>query len=117
MNVIKGKTSEYIAKQHLVRRGYEYIDSNVYFDVGEIDLIFRSHDMFIFVEVKSLHKKNNLNIYETLTTSKIRKIERSILKWLSRMGYEAFVWRFDFIGIIYSRDMYWIDHIENVELK
>jgi putative endonuclease len=114
--IVKGKIAEHLALKYLLRKGYTFVSSNEHVGVGEIDLIVTKGSAITFVEVKSLHVKSTFNIYETLTFQKKLRLKRAILKWLSSQDNQEVVWKVDFIGIIYNKDTYWIDHFENVEL-
>lgn len=48
-----GKFGENLAKNYLIRHGYEIIDSNVKLSYQELDIIARKNKLTVFVEVKT----------------------------------------------------------------
>jgi len=51
-NYNKGKEGEEIAREFLVKKGFNLIESNYSNNLGEIDLIMSDKDWLVFVEVK-----------------------------------------------------------------
>jgi putative endonuclease len=47
-----GREAEDAAAAHLARAGFRVVDRNVRFPLGEIDLVCRDRDVWVFVEVK-----------------------------------------------------------------
>ena len=47
-----GRDAEDAAAAHLARAGLRVVDRNVRFPLGEIDLVCRDRDIWVFVEVK-----------------------------------------------------------------
>ena len=52
-NKLVGKIGEDLAKDYLLKQGYQIIDQNFSTRFGEIDLIAKKGDLLIFVEVKT----------------------------------------------------------------
>lgn len=53
----KGIATEEFAKQYLIKQGLVFIDKNIHCRQGEIDLVMKDGQTFVFVEVK--YRKNN----------------------------------------------------------
>lgn len=51
-NYNKGKNGEEMAKEFLIKKGFELIEMNYENKIGEIDLIMTDKDWLVFVEVK-----------------------------------------------------------------
>ncbi len=51
-NYLKGKGGEEIAREFLLKKGFELIEMNYENNIGEIDLIMVDKDWLVFVEVK-----------------------------------------------------------------
>jgi putative endonuclease len=98
----KGRNAEKIAKDYLLIKGYQILESNFYTLFGEIDLI--SYDtitkQIVFVEVKSLRNQLIKSIFQTISKHKKRKIIDSAMYWLQKHDKINCDWRIDFIGIV-----------------
>jgi putative endonuclease len=113
----KGKVSEEIAMEFLLKKGLQPISSNYTIKGGELDLIMRDKDFIVFIEVKSLESYSPFYIYESLTKKKKKFISHTIKKWLFENNMQNKPWRFDFVGIILeSEQVKSIEHFEFVEL-
>lgn len=51
-NYLKGKNGEEMAREFLVKKGFELVEMNYENTIGEIDLIMIDKDWLVFVEVK-----------------------------------------------------------------
>lgn len=51
-NFNKGRSGEDLAKSYLLKKGFDWIESNFLCDIGEIDLVMTENDWLVFVEVK-----------------------------------------------------------------
>jgi putative endonuclease len=51
-NYKKGRQGEEVAKEYLIKKGFNFIEANFEVDIGEIDLIMSDKDRLVFVEVK-----------------------------------------------------------------
>lgn len=115
----RGYTSEDVAAEYLIKKGYSLIAKNFYAGKnGEIDLIMCKGRFIVFVEVKSLMINSPFTIYESLTRSKKRKLKYSVQKWLLKKSREKADWRMDFVGIIWNKDksINKIEHFEFIEV-
>lgn len=65
-----GKWGEDIATEHLTQQGYEIIGRNVRTPYGEVDIIAKKDDVFIFVEVKTRTTKKMGLPEESITSKK-----------------------------------------------
>lgn len=70
-----GKWGEETAMEHLIQKGYEIIGRNIRTPYGEIDIVAKQADTFIFVEVKT-RTTNTMGLPETSITP--RKQEHMI---------------------------------------
>ncbi|HSG44995.1 MAG TPA: YraN family protein [Anaerolineales bacterium] len=67
-----GKWGEDVSVEHLAQNGYEIIGRNIRTPYGEIDIVARQGDTFIFVEVKT-RTSNKMGLPEDSITSKKRE--------------------------------------------
>ena len=86
------------------------IEKNVYFREGEIDLIML--DVFglngvkgelIFVEVKARRNEKYGAVVESLTSEKVRRMKRAILRWRAR-HQDHRLGRLLFVGVLMGKD-------------
>ncbi len=96
-----------------MRRGYSIIRKNYRSSFGEVDIIAYdpSTETIVFVEVKH-RKRNSLSSpLESITPSKVNKIRKTALKFLSETPVRYSSIRFDAISVVDGRVE---DHLENV---
>lgn len=108
-NYLKGKSAEKIAAEFLINKGYEVLELNYNLPIGEIDIIAKNMEYYVFVEVK--YRKNLKNGYprEAVGKTKQNKIKNVALSYIAEkeIGDENF--RFDVIEILNNE----IEHLEN----
>jgi putative endonuclease len=95
-----GKTGEEIARDYLERQGYQILDTNFRTRFGEIDIVAREGDIFVFVEVKARRGISFGLPEEAVTFRKQNKIIRMGLWYLREKHMEEVSWRIDVISII-----------------
>jgi putative endonuclease len=106
-----GKIGEAIAAKHLASKGYQILDQNFTSRFGEIDLVALDKDCVAFVEVKTRTTVGFGHPEESITESKLEKLENTALLWLEAHPEAPDDWRIDVIAIL-------LDHQNNVrELK
>ena len=81
-----GFAAESKAKTFLIDNGLDFFTQNYKCKVGEIDLIFKKQQLWIFVEVK--YRGNNASGYATeqVTRSKLRKITKAICWFMNEQN-------------------------------
>jgi putative endonuclease len=93
-----GNLYETKALGFLEAKGFHLLERNYYTKGGEIDLILKDGD-----------------IYSTLTKTKKLRIKRTISKWLYQNNKVDTPWRFDYVGIVSSKNL--VEHFEFVSLE
>ncbi|MBT1451083.1 YraN family protein [Glaciecola sp. XM2] len=78
----RGACAEQYAKQYLIDKGLYFVAENYRVKVGEIDLIFKDHEQWVFVEVKYRENNTHGSAAEMFTTGKRRKLTRAIMCYL-----------------------------------
>ncbi len=117
-----GQLGERIAANYLKRKGYAIIEmnySNRYGKrLGEIDIIAKEQNEWIFVEVKTRQRQSGtLTIpEENITYLKIRRLEKITSHYVARHGLYEARYRFDAISvwIDYSSRVAKVKHIKNI---
>ena len=86
----KGSITESFAQQYLSEQGLTFVDKNVHSRQGEIDLVMRDGDTYVFVEVK--YRKNNTfgGAIAAVSPSKQKKIKQSITFYLHQAGLNEY---------------------------
>ena len=109
----RGNLGERIARRYLEAKGFEFIRANYHSHFGEVDLIFRNNQAFIFVEVK-LRTGNEYLPHESVDARKQRKLILTAEHFLQccDLLYEV-DWRFDVVEIILTASKAQVRHFEN----
>ena len=100
-----GQSGEEAAVEHIKRLGYRVLERNFKTQVGEVDIIARDGQSLVFVEVKSRNSEQLGSPIESVTRSKLRRIESVALAYLAaEVGTDDVDWRIDFLGVTRSAD-------------
>lgn len=102
-----GKIGEAIAAKHLAGKGYQILEQSFTARFGEIDLVALDKDCIVFVEVKARTTVGFGHPEESITASKLEKLENTALLWLEAHPESPDDWRIDVIAIL-------LDHQNNV---
>ena len=106
-----GQKYEELAVKYLEHRGYLILERNYRCPYGEIDIIARTGEYLVFVEVKYRKSTAWGSPEEAVDGRKQRRISRAALCFYGTNGYERNVpCRFDVIGVDGKEK---ISHIEN----
>ena len=113
-NYETGQKGEEIAVNYLIKQGYKILDRNWHYSKNaEIDIIAEKKDCIIFVEVKTRKSLNYGHPFEAITQTKIEKIHKAILAYLSIIDKKYKSYSFDGIAIIGLNDPK-IEHIQDI---
>lgn len=106
---IFGKTSEIKAVKYLKFKKYKIIETNYFFSGGEIDIIAKFKNTYIFIEVKARTTLKFGYPQEAVDRKKQANIKKGALYFLKQNRIFEYVARFDVIEILDDE----INHIEN----
>lgn len=106
-----GKRGERFAADFYRSRGAEVIAANVNYAVGEIDLIVRENNVFVFVEVKT-RTTANYGLAEAVTRRKIARMRKAAVQWLN--GRPISELRFDVVALLVNGSSFELQHFEAV---
>lgn len=95
----RGDRGEAIAADYLRSLGWRVVDSNVYFRVGELDLIAEYGDTLVFVEVRSRAGRFARDAAHTVTLPKQRRLTRAARLYLARYQGPCPNARFDVVAV------------------
>lgn len=103
---IKGHRAEWFTSLYLKCKGYEVLERRYKTPVGEIDILARTKEYLIAVEVK---RRNSFeDAAYAVTFSQKKRIENALLYYLSRHPSHLFL-RFD---VVLIAPMRWPCHIQ-----
>jgi putative endonuclease len=94
-----GRLGERLAAEALERRGYEIVARNVRTEEGEIDLVTRLGEQWVFVEVRTRRGRRFGTPEESITPRKQAHMIRSARAYLGALGGEEPPWRIDFVAV------------------
>ncbi|MDR2590617.1 MAG: YraN family protein [Oscillospiraceae bacterium] len=80
----KGKWGEDIALEYLTKKGYIVLAKGFYSRFGEIDIIMKTNEFLVFVEVKTRKDKTFAHAREFVSKTKQRKIVSTAKYWLMK---------------------------------
>lgn len=95
-----GYRAETLAEQYLTQKGLKLIQKQFRTSLGEIDLIMRSGNELVFVEVRFRSANDFIDPIETITPKKRLNLIRTAYIFLKQHPWtDAFAQRFDIISI------------------
>lgn len=96
-----GAGYEQQARRLLERAGLVFVAANVRFRVGEIDLIMRDGETWVFVEVRYRRNDRFGGAAASVTRSKQQKLLKAAALWLNgrQCSFESARCRFDVVAI------------------
>lgn len=86
--LIKGKSAEKIACEHLIKNGLKLIETNFYSRFGEIDLIMQHKQTLVFIEVRYRNNNDYGGAEASITQSKQSKVRKTALHYMQKKGRE-----------------------------
>jgi putative endonuclease len=102
----KGKNLEERACNYLKSIDYEIVERNYFTRYGEIDIIAKKSETFIFIEVRSLNKNEP---FETINDRKLEHLEKAIKIYVDENNIEN--WKVEFIIFLNDNK---IEHITSL---
>ena len=108
-----GRRGEDAAADYLKAKGYQIIDRNVRFKLGELDLVALEGETLVFVEVKSGRRSGIFSPADHLDGRKRRKLLQLGRAYLARQREERRA-RFDLVTVVDDGDRLIVDHLTDV---
>ena len=115
----QGQYTESLACEYLKNKGFKLIEKNFTCRLGEIDLIMKDNNSFVFVEVRYRRNNNFGSGVESVTASKQKKLIKTASLYLQQHDkLNKYASRFDIISItgnietsnINNIDFYWVEN-------
>lgn len=94
----QGAHAEKLAQTYLEQQGLCFVEHNVRYPFGEIDLIMRHQQYWVFVEVKFRSSNQYGGAINAISNAQIMRIRKAASHYLQRQRIDA-PCRFDVIAI------------------
>jgi putative endonuclease len=114
LHLARGALGENAAREFLEAKGLKFLTANFAGRRGEIDLIFRTADCLIFVEVKTRSENGWTRPSRAVTATKRRALFRTAADYLRLLDNPQVAYRFDIIEVLLNDGVVReVRHIEN----
>jgi len=110
-----GSFGEAAAAEHLRKKRYEIAAMNYRCSLGELDIVARQKDTWVFVEVKLRREGGYASAAEAVTPAKQRKVRAAAESWLVLNGAEDDPCRFDVIVVYLEKNGSRVSSIRHLE--
>ncbi len=110
-----GKLGEQMALDYLIKKGYEIVKKNWYFQKAEIDIIAQKEDVLVCVEVKTRSTNDFGDPQDFIDAKKIKLLVKAMNQYVEISDLDVEV-RFDVIAIIHNKYKTDLEHIEDAFL-
>jgi putative endonuclease len=111
---ILGRYGEEVAANYLQKLGYELVERNFQSRSGEIDIILRHEDSWVFVEVKTRNSHNHAAGLEAVDYTKLARMRRAMADWLHARGVTAGKIRMEVVSVLVQGGGVTFDHVRQV---
>ena len=109
-----GDKGEAIARNYLVQHDFTIIETNWTTRFGELDIIAKQNDVYVFVEVKTRHSTNTESAFASITPTKREKMIKAVYEYIQDKNLDDIHWRIDAIAVALNRNQApIIDHVED----
>jgi putative endonuclease len=112
-----GNIGEDISSKYLEQIGYEIIERNFICRQGEIDIIAKDKDEYVFIEVKTRSNVCFGRPREAVNTDKQKHIYKATKYYLHIHNLDNCFVRFDVIEIYLKRNKYRLNHLKQVDIN
>ena len=96
---IVGQFGEAIARNYLIRNGYQIVDSNVKISYKEIDIIASKGDFTVFIEVKTRTSSILGKADEAFSAKKMRYFKTAIANYIFEKNINENYVKIDLISV------------------
>ncbi|MFQ6371944.1 YraN family protein [Shewanella sp. YIC-542] len=93
-----GKDAEQFARRYLEQQGLSFVEQNVRYPFGELDLVMKQHGTWVFVEVKYRTGRGFGGALQALTAAQQQRIRKAASCYLQQHDISD-ACRFDVIAI------------------
>ncbi|MCD7938155.1 MAG: YraN family protein [Tannerellaceae bacterium] len=107
-----GRKGEQLARQYLIRKGYSILHINWHWGHYELDIVARTEDELVIVEVKSRSGDFLTEPEEAVNRTKINRLVAAANAYVRYFKWDLPV-RFDIITLKKEGELFEIDHLED----
>ncbi|GAA4275234.1 YraN family protein [Aquimarina gracilis] len=107
-----GKKGEQLAVDFLIKKGYDILEKNYRYLKSEIDIIARTKDTLVVVEVKTRSTPEFGNPQEFVKPKQIQSLVKAINNYVEENDLDVEV-RFDIVAIIQNKLGTRLEHFED----
>lgn len=108
---LDGKQAEVIAEAYLVKQGYLPLERNFHSKVGEVDLIMKKNNTYVFIEVRYRANDSRGKAVESVTTHKYMRCLKTAQFWLMKHQLSDSQFQIDIVAIdgsLYEENITWL---------
>lgn len=98
-----GAFGETYASHELGRRGYQILERNVRFPIGEIDIVAWEGDELVFIEVKTRRKSAIASPEDSLSHERLRHLESAIDLYMEAKHSSGMPYRIEIVALDVDR--------------
>lgn len=112
-----GRLGEDLALKELSAKGFSFVDRNFHSRFGEIDLVMLDKDVLVFIEVKLRGSEKFLELSETISPQKLKRLRKTAEIYLEGMTHLQIRFeetRFDAVLIKQIGSGFEITHLKDV---
>lgn len=95
-----GRKGERLARRFLKRTGYRHVASNYASTRGELDLVMRTADTLVFVEVKTRRSENVAPVEAAVTPAKQKRMTAAAKHFIRAHELQDCPCRFDVVAVL-----------------
>ncbi|MDD8019230.1 MAG: YraN family protein [Bacteroidota bacterium] len=99
-----GAIGEQAAEKFLIGKGYQILERNYFYQHGEIDIIAKDQETFVFVEVKTRRSAHFGKPEESVTPKKQELLRRTAEGYVLQKNLPNIDCRFDVVSIVLDGD-------------
>lgn len=107
-----GEMAEGLAQQHLVKLGYQILETNWYHGHLELDIVAKDKEELVIVEVKARTGIRYEHPSEAVTNTKIKRIVEAADAYLIEKELDVET-RFDVITVIFVDKKFELEHFKD----
>jgi len=111
---VLGLYGEKLAGNYLQAQGYEILERNWHCRLGEIDLIVRDQNRYVFVEVKTRNGSGYGHPFEAITQEKLGRLRKLVSEWCRHRQLSGIDVRIDAISVLVDRGRVQVEHLKQV---